>query len=198
MTAGYLASYIFLWVLVVILALLVLLLYRQYGLTYLGSHAYADMLGLDLGAHAGDFAVVGLDGVSRHYSFTGGSTRSLRAVVFASSSCTVCGRLAESAVLTPLEWPDAEFYWIEEARVGRPRRAIDDCEGWVVGVTDGGAESPHRKWRVANTPFMFVLDGEGVVRAKGIVNSGDDISRLVANVGGSRAPTAARRSDHDS
>jgi len=54
-----------LWVAVIVLTVLVLLLYRQFGLAYMSGRTRAALQGLDLGARARPVALTALDGTAR-------------------------------------------------------------------------------------------------------------------------------------
>jgi hypothetical protein len=54
-----------LWVAVIVLTVLVLLLYRQFGLAYMSGRTRAGLQGLDLGARARPVALTALDGTAR-------------------------------------------------------------------------------------------------------------------------------------
>src|ERR1019366_5906353 len=62
MSAVWIMSMAGLWLAVIFLTVLVLLLYRQFGLAYLSGRARAGMQGLDLGARARPVALTALDG----------------------------------------------------------------------------------------------------------------------------------------
>src|SRR5215210_5699136 len=86
----WLVSYIVLWVLVIVLGLLVVLLYRQLGILYLGSAEGVSRDGLAVGTQAPDFELS--DQTGRRYRL--GDFRGRRVLLlFGSPSCEPCRRL---------------------------------------------------------------------------------------------------------
>jgi hypothetical protein len=58
MNVAFWFSYAVLWIIVIMLSLLVLLLYRQFGLTYMSGQRRINMQGLDVGARAPSFSLL--------------------------------------------------------------------------------------------------------------------------------------------
>src|SRR6476659_4166401 len=86
----WLVSYIVLWALVVVLILLVILLYRQLGIMYLGSAEGVSRDGLAKGTTAPDFSLADQYGnVQRLSSYRGRPVL----LVFGAPSCTPCRTL---------------------------------------------------------------------------------------------------------
>jgi hypothetical protein len=181
MSMVWIISMSLLWLAVIVLTVLVLLLYRQFGLAYMSGRAKVGLQGLDLGARARPVALTMLDGSAYEldWSAAGPDTTVL---VFALPSCPICGDLAVSAAGLPAAWPQARFIWVDGTITGRPRRAVDGAPGWIVGTAEGDAV--HQAWDVAGAPFAYVVGGAGRVEAKGVVNTAADVERLLANVTG--------------
>ena len=195
-----------LWVAVIVLTVLVLLLYRQFGLAYMSGRARAAMQGLDLGARARPVALTGLDGSAHDIDWSaapvpgapvpgapvpgaavpGVTTPAATVLVFAQPSCPICGDLAADAAGLPASWPSARFVWVDGTVTGRPRRAVDSAPGWIVGTAQDDAV--HAAWDVSGSPFAYVVGAHGRVAAKGVVNRAADVERLLANVLGAGAP----------
>ena len=189
-----------LWVAVIVLTVLVLLLYRQFGLAYMSGRARAGLQGLDLGARARPVALTGLDGSAHEIDWSaapgsaapgagvtgaGVTGSGATVLVFAQPSCPICGDLAADAAGLPASWPSSRFVWVDGTVTGRPRRAVDSAPGWIVGTAEDDAV--HRAWDVSGSPFAYVVGFSGRIDAKGVVNTAADIERLLANVLGRRA-----------
>ena len=124
MSDAFWVSYVLLWVLVVGLLGLVLLLYRQFGMSYLAPHAQVSMQGLDVGSRAPAVALEGLDGEERGLTW-GGSPNGLRArlMLFALPSCSICVDLAGELQTLPDQWPGVEFAWVDGSAQAAARPA---------------------------------------------------------------------------
>ena len=121
-----------LWFAVIVLTVLVLLLYRQFGLAYMSGRARAAMQGLDLGARARPVALTGLDGSAHDIDWSaatvpdapvpgatvpdatvpgapvpGVTAPAATVLVFAQPSCPICGDLAADAAGLPARLADA-------------------------------------------------------------------------------------------
>ena len=207
-----------LWFAVIVLTVLVLLLYRQFGLAYMSGRARAAMQGLDLGARARPVALTGLDGSAHDIDWSaatvpdatvpdatvpdatvpgapvpGVTAPAATVLVFAQPSCPICGDLAADAAGLPVSWPSSRFVWVDGTVTGRPRRAVDSAPGWIVGTAQDDAV--HAAWDVSGSPFAYVVGGNGRIAAKGVVNRAADVERLLANVlgeGASAGPVAGR------
>ena len=202
-----------LWVAVIVLTVLVLLLYRQFGLAYMSGRARAAMQGLDLGARARPVALTGLDGSAHDIDWSaapvpgatgpgatvpgatgpGATAPAATVLIFAQPSCPICGDLAADAAGLPASWPSSRFVWVDGTVTGRPRRAVDSAPGWMVGTAQDDAV--HQAWDVSGSPFAYVVGASGRIAAKGVVNRAADVERLLANVlgsGASAGPVAGR------
>jgi hypothetical protein len=183
-----------LWAAVIVLTILVLLLYRQFGLAYMSGRARAAMQGLDLGARARPVALTGLDGSAHDLDWaaapvTGATVPAATVLVFAQPSCPICGDLAADAAGLPAAWPSSRFVWVDGTVTGRPRRAVDSAPGWIVGTARDDAV--HQAWDVSGSPFAYVVGASGRIAAKGVVNRAADVERLLANVLGPGASASA-------
>ena len=202
-----------LWVAVIVLTVLVLLLYRQFGLAYMSGRARAALQGLDLGARARPVALTGLDGSAHDIDWSaapvpgatgpgatvpgatgpGATAPAATVLIFAQPSCPICGDLAADAAGLPASWPSSRFVWVDGTVTGRPRRAVDSAPGWIVGTAQDDAV--HQAWDVSGAPFAYVVGANGRIAAKGVVNRAADVERLLANVlgpGASAGPVAGR------
>jgi hypothetical protein len=177
MNVAFWFSYAALWTLVVILTLLVLLLYRQFGLTYMSGQRRINMQGLDVGARARNFSLLGAGGEPHRVSWSEQHQPSWRLIVFGAPTCAVCERLSLDVAVLPDEWPEVDFVWVDR-RDGRDLgRLIDGPAGWLHGVAPDDAV--HREWDVSAVPFAFVVSSDGEIVRKQLVNTGEDIQELL-------------------
>lgn len=185
MSTFWIISMSLLWVAVIVLTVLVLLLYRQFGLAYMSGRTRAALQGLDLGARARPVALTAPDGTARDIDWSAAAAPGATVLVFAQPSCPICGELAADAASLPASWPASRFVWVDGTITGRPPRAVDSAPGWIVGTAEGDAV--HRAWDVSGSPFAYVVGANGRIAAKGVVNRAADVERLLANVLGAGA-----------
>jgi len=180
-------TYVAAWTLLVVLLLLVLLLYRQYGLTYMGPRRRIDLGGRDLGSTAPPVVVRQGSGVSDlEVSWRDLVTRDSTHVVFAlfaSPTCPICEGLFAEVGQVADRWTGVEFLWFDrESRLQVPPR------GWRVLLSDDASQT----MEIPAFPYAYVLNGKGRIETKGLVNSTGDINRLITGVLGKSAT-----GDHD-
>ena len=176
MEGWWVASYIVLWFLVVILAVVVVALARQIGTLHLrlgprGAFE-SDLEGPALGEAPEPTTRAALDGSL----VTIGGPSGWQVVLFASPTCHLCDQLAPSLGVAarmhdaqPLVVVDAEE---EEARPMIARKGGVDAP--VVAAPD-----VVRAYGIPGTPFVVVLDHLGVVRAKGTANNLEQLEGLI-------------------
>lgn len=153
MTGGvWIASYLLLWVAVVVLGIAVVALLRQVGVLHarmapLGAHFAGEGPPL----HEPAPLVEGLD--------YGAAPTTL--VAFTSPSCVVCERLRPSLAALARDYSDV--------------RLVELAHGPEAAPTFGA-------FGVHSTPYFVVVDAAGVVRARGVANSLEQVEELVAEV----------------
>lgn len=172
----FLTSYIVLWVIVICLLLLVLLLYRQFGVMLMPGRRRIELQGLDIGERPPEL-LVDYPRESRTSLLTwdsksNGKTATL--VIVAEPSCPICkGLLAEGRLESvPRRRRDVEFVWLDEKSPvkGPP-------QNWTLAVAGDGSAA--RLLDVPGFPFAYVLGSEGDVLAKGLINSVEEVEQLV-------------------
>ncbi|MCS7313680.1 MAG: methylamine dehydrogenase accessory protein MauD, partial [Acidobacteria bacterium] len=172
MSGVWLASYILLWSLVVLLALTVLALARQIGVLHeriapLGALATAH--GPQVGDPSPVFDLRDLGGRPLRIGGERPDGRGLY-LVFISPECPVCKKILPSLkVLARNERQRFEFVLISD---GQERDHMDFIREmglqefpYVLSADVGMA------YRIGRLPYAVLLDDKGVVRAKGLVNT---------------------------
>jgi methylamine dehydrogenase accessory protein MauD len=171
----WLASYVILWILVVALAILVLALARQIGVLHLRlgprGALEVDDEGPPLGEAPEPIDAHALDG--REVTIGGPGEPQL--LFFVSPGCPICKELlpslapaARAARMTPLAIVDVEEQSARDAYVHSPP-AVTLVAGPEISET----------YEIPGTPYAVILDTIGVVRAKGTVNTLEQIEGLV-------------------
>lgn len=176
MTAWYFAV-IFLFVAVVLLAVAVFVLARQIGILY---ERIAPMGALmnDSGPKIGDvtpsFTLLNLTGPALHI---GTSAEKAQLLFFLSPTCPICKKLLpvlKSVRSAEQDWLNVIL--VSDGEEDKHRRFIQtaglEAFPYVLSTELGLA------YRVARLPFAVVLDRQGVVRAKGLVNSREQLESL--------------------
>src|SRR5437762_3887586 len=164
----WLVSYIVLWALVVVLILLVILLYRQLGIMYLGSAEGVSRDGLAPGAKAPDFSLKDqYDSPQRLSDYRGRPT----VLLFGSPHCSPCRILLPQLHDWAKAHPEVGVIWLNAASDEESLKFVSDTGSTLPIAPYTPQENLMDKYRVRVTPFMFLLDEDGVVRAKGLVNT---------------------------
>lgn len=171
----WLVSYVILWALVIGLSFLVLALARQIGVLHmrLGPRGALeiDEEGPPLGEAPEPFEARTLDGDD----ITIGGPGDHQLLLFVSPACPVCKQVlpslvpaARAARMKPVAIVD-----VDEAPA---RRAYAHGSSGVSLVASPEAA---RRYDVPGTPYAVIFDAVGIVRAKGTVNSLEQIEGLV-------------------
>lgn len=172
-------SNIVLWVLVLVLAAVLLAVVRQLGVLHERiTPAGALMLnrGLAVGEAAPQLEVVDLEGKSLHVGAQRADGRSTL-LLFVSPTCPVCKTLlpaVKSSRRDERDWMDVIL--ASDGDVAE-QRAFVRAQGleaipYVVSAALGLA------YQVSRLPFAALLDENGVLRARGLVNSREHLESL--------------------
>lgn len=171
----WLVSYVVLWILVIALSLLVLALARQIGVLHmrLGPRGALEMddEGPPLGEAPEPYAARALDG----RDLVVGGPGDPQLLLFVSPDCPICKDVlpsvapaARAARMVPIAIVDVE------APIAREAYAHSS-----PGVPVVAAPEAATAYEVPGTPYAVILDAIGVVRAKGTVNSLEQLEGLV-------------------
>ena len=168
MSGAWLASYIALWAVVLFQGAVIFLLVRQLGIIYLGTAQGVSRDGIAVGSKAPDFSVHDLGG--REVSL-GGLLEKHALVIFGSATCRPCRELIPDLNGFARDHRQAlNVLFLCYASEEDARRFAEETVAQVpVGVYQDESLADAYKARV--TPFAFVIDREGVVRAKGLANN---------------------------
>lgn len=173
-------TYIVLWCLVAVLMMLVLLLYRQFGLMWMRPTQRFALAGLDIGASVPDLDLVSEDTgepLSLRWDSDDGATLAGRILVFTLPGCPICERLSGEVHALLESAPQFEHVWITPSMNGRVQEEnVSRPDGWVLALTPD--ERAHKQMDVPASPYAYVLGKDGKVLAKGLVNGLDDFEFL--------------------
>lgn len=180
MSGLFLVSYVALWVLVVVLAALLLLLYRHFGMMSLGTLEGVQRDGLPVGSVAPRISGVTASGQDAGWDPRQGKPQLL---MFAAPDCEPC-----AAVLPHVERlaraRDVDLG--VAAVVPGPRqevvRLVERYDPSYLSLADDGSGAFER-FRVRVTPFGFVIGADGRVLAKGLCSDQHRLRQLLMAAG---------------
>ena len=164
----WLISYIVLWVIVLTLILLVILLYRQLGIMYLGSAEGVSRDGITPGSKAPDFSLTDQYGTVQRLSDYRGRPAVL---LFGSPHCSPCRILLPQLHDWAKSHPEVGVIWLNAASEEESLKMVSDTGATLPVAPYTPEENLMDKYRVRVTPFMFLVDESGIVRTKGLVNT---------------------------
>jgi methylamine dehydrogenase accessory protein MauD len=172
-------SNVALWVLVLVLAAVVLALTRQLGVLHERiAPAGALMLnrGLTVGEPAPVLEVTDLDGRVHELGAARGDGRSTL-LLFVSPSCPVCKTLLPAVLSSRRD----ERGWLDvilasDGNVDEQREFVR-CQG-LLGVPYVVSAPLGLAYQVSRLPFGALLDENGILRARGLVNSREHLESL--------------------
>ncbi|MGH2681841.1 MAG: hypothetical protein ACRDIX_01250 [Actinomycetota bacterium] len=175
MNGWWLASYVVLWVLVALLALVVVALARQVGTLHLrlGPRGALELddEGPPLGEAPEAIPSVALDGREA----TVGGPGEPQLLLFVSPGCPVCRDVLPSLPAAARAGRLAPYVIVDAASEDAARSYRHDRLGAPLLPGPEIAES----YRVPGTPYAVVIDVMGMVRAKGTVNNLEQLEGLV-------------------
>ena len=176
MSGPWLISYIVLWAVVLFQGVLIFVLLRQLGLMYLGTAQGVARDGIAVGQRAPEFTAVGLDG--GHVSLAGFRGLPLL-LVFGSPSCAPCrGLIPDLNAFAQENREELRALFLCRGSLDEARRFGDELNVQVPVAVHPDDGLPDR-FRARVTPFAFLIDGEGVVKAKGLANNRAHLEMLL-------------------
>jgi methylamine dehydrogenase accessory protein MauD len=175
MSGIWLASYIVLWGIVIFQGVAIFVLLRQLGIMYLGTAQGVARDGLAPSTKAPEFALSDLDG--RPVTLADRLGMPL-VMVFGSTTCGPCRQLMPDLQRFAADRRDAlRVLFLCRGSAEEARRFASELDVQVpVAVLPDEALAEQYKVRV--TPFGFLIDAEGVVRAKGLTNNYSHLEML--------------------
>jgi methylamine dehydrogenase accessory protein MauD len=177
MTDSLIMSNILLWLAVLTLLIVVLALSRQIGILY-ERVAPMGALMMDTGPNVGEVApVFDLPSLDGRQIVIGAAAARSTLLFFLSPTCPVCKKLLpilQSISSAESKWLDLVFASDGEQPEHEAfrRRAGLSAFPYVLSVELG------MRWRISKLPYAVLIDERGIVRAKGLVNSREQIDSL--------------------
>jgi methylamine dehydrogenase accessory protein MauD len=164
----WLISYVVLWIFVIALGVLVLLLYRQLGIMYLGTAEGVSRDGLARGSRAPDFNLTDQYGHAQQLSSYKGTPVLL---LFGSPHCSPCRLLLPQLTEWSRQHKDIAVVWLNSASTEESLRFVSETGATLPVAPYEPEDNLLDKYKVRVTPFLFLVDENGIIRSKGLVNS---------------------------
>lgn len=174
MSGWWLASYLALWALGLATVIVLLIVLRQLGLIYLRTSTGGFQLdeGPGVGSVVGPFTEV--DDREEEFRFPS-PRRGFSALLFASPHCAICED-AIRGLRAVARHRDVEFVVVSEGELDENEELRQLANGRARFVTSVARQ---RQLGIQTIPYGIVANREGVVLAKGIVNSVDDLDNML-------------------
>ncbi len=198
MREAFWSSYVLLWLLVAALIILVLLLYRQFGLMLMPNKDRLALAGRDLGSRVPDFELIASGGTSLNLTWgeANGSERRPRFLLFAEPTCPLCSSVwNDTAEAVATEWPAVEFIWVDSDGPGVDEENAHRGPapaGWLVTQSPG--QIAHSAMQIPGFPYGYTISADGKVLAKGLVNGRSDVERQLRGIAGTFGAVTSGRS----
>lgn len=165
MSTAFYVSYGALWVLVIVMAVLLILVYRHFGMMTLGTMEGVQRDGLPIGEKAP--SIYGVRAKGGEVVWQPPSDRS-SVVIFASPDCEPCSVVLPAANrLANMRRADLAVLAIVPGPLESAARTEDQYKLAFECIAEDGSGA-FEGYRVRVTPFAFVVGGDGLVRAKGL------------------------------
>ncbi len=193
MSGVWLASYVVLWAVVLFQGLVIFILLRQLGMLYLGTAQGVARDGLPVGERAPHFTAPDLAGrVVSLADFRGLPLL----LIFGSPNCAPCRKLIPDLnLLARQQGEELRVLFLSRGEVEEARRFASELDVQVPVATHPDDDLPD-KYRARVTPFAFLIDGEGVIRAKGLANNREHLEMLL-RVGREQTSQSAGEASHN-
>jgi methylamine dehydrogenase accessory protein MauD len=150
------------------MGVLVFLLYRQLGIMYLGSAEGVSRDGLERGTRAPDFQLTDqYSNVHRLSQYRGKPV----ILLFGSPHCNPCRTLLPQLHDWAKAHPEAAVLWLNATSEEESLKFVSDTGATLPVLPHPPETNLMDRYKVRVTPFMFLLDEEGVVRTKGLANT---------------------------
>ena len=181
MSTVFLVSYIALWLLILTIGVLVLLMYRHFGVMSLGTLEGVQRDGLPVGAVAPSLGGITADGQEAGWEPRRGGTDLL---LFVSPDCKPCETLLP--VVNRLMTMSAAAGIGITGIVPGPRETVarlDERYRPAFRCLAEDGSGAFGRFRVRVTPFAFVIGADGRVLAKGLCSDPDRLQALLVAAG---------------
>lgn len=178
-------SYVMQWVFLLILGILVLLLYRHFGLVALGTIEGVQRDGLALGEIAPLFSGITASGEATTWEPLVPNTYFL---TFVSPTCAPCARIIPLINQLAITIRNVQFILVVAGLQDNAALLIDSfhLDPSILCIAEEGSGASER-YRVRVTPFTFIIGADRRILAKGLCDSPERMQAMLS-VGGQEIP----------
>jgi hypothetical protein len=168
-----------LWFLFALLTVMVVLLYRQFGLIYIGSRARVALAGLGVGKSAPQNPELEIAQQKTVWDWTAVGEGRATMAIFAVPGCDLCARLVAEINGFAEHWGElVDVLFIERGPLpSGPSHDTIARTQWLYAIDREGAL--HEAFDVEASPHAFVVGQDSRVLAKGIVNTRRDLEGVL-------------------
>lgn len=177
MEGFWLIAFIALWVVVVLQGFFILFLYREVGLHLLNRAEAVSRDGLKVGLAAPEVLLP--DVLSGEMVKLSDFRQSPQLVIFGGPQCTACHELLPDMLQFAVEQRMVQVVLITGADVEASRNYATRNDFRRIRVLSDPNQELYAAFGTRVTPFGFFVDGQGAIRAKGLLNHRDHIEILL-------------------
>jgi methylamine dehydrogenase accessory protein MauD len=164
MPTPFYVSYIALWLLLIVQGVLLLLVYRHFGLMAMGTAEGVQRDGLAVGEAAPSISGVTAKGEDLQWAPEPGM---IHLLLFAAPGCQPCERVLPSVVTMAAASPAIGVAAIVPGRREDAMRLVEEFDLPFVCLAEDGSGA-FDLYRVRVTPFGFVIGADGRILSKGL------------------------------
>lgn len=175
-----LVSDVALWLLLLTNFVLVLLLYRHFGLMSLGTLEGVQRDGLPIGDPTPVVVGIGPDGSDAEWA---PSTQRPSLLLFAAPDCGPCRDVLPYVSTLAETVPELELAVVTDGPVERAKELAGHVSSERVTILAEDASGAFNNYRVRVTPFAFVIGQDGRIQAKGLCNDPLRVQQLLGASG---------------
>src|SRR5579884_182243 len=171
---------IVLWVLMIVLTVLVVLLYRQFGLIYIGSRDRIALTGLAVGAIVPRSIRVIVAGNTVNWDWNARAPGRVTMAIFGEPSCLLCARLTPQLNGFADKWAHiSDLIFIEKGPVPPDfSHDVANRTQWIYAEDPEG--EAHKAFDIEATPYAFAVSSSREVLSKDIGNTVRDLEGVLS------------------
>ncbi len=174
-------SYVAMWLLLIVLGILLLLVYRHFGLAALGTTEGVQRDGLQVGEIAPPITGVNIHGESIELA---PQTGQMYLLAFVSPTCAPCAEVLPSIHQLATTNSDVQVVLVVDGARERVVQLVEnfDLHSSIICLAEGETGTYHG-YIVRVTPFAFMIGKDGRILSKGLCNTPIRLRHLLSSAG---------------
>lgn len=169
------------WVLLFALGLLVIVMYRQLGYLLHLKDAGTEQDGLPIGEKAPAFDYTPVNG-DRRLPARFEPTGQWSLLAFVEPGCVSCRSTIPALERLVPSFEQRISIMVVTSAEPALIAAVDEFRAASLGINRVGKDMPDKLYQTRSTPFAYLIDPGGIIRAKGVVTNEPAIRKLVQKV----------------